>query len=140
MRESRTFATGAMTMLVACRLRARRERGTFTALSAAGTAGVALMSATNFLLHSTFRWLLLIPVLLWVAGLLCYLRESAASPPMDGGKVTVQKDGGMIHTDSAGTRVKMKDGEVMEAKDGSTLMMKNKAIWQRIYPGLAPHR
>jgi len=36
------------------------------------------MSVTNFLLHSDFRWLLLLPALLWLVGLLCYLRESAA--------------------------------------------------------------
>ena len=72
-------ATGAMTVLVACRLLARRERGTLAALSVAGAASVALMSATNFLLDSDFRWLLLLPALLWLAGLLCYLRESAAA-------------------------------------------------------------
>lgn len=76
-------ATGAMTMLVACRLLARRERGTLAALSVAGAASVALMSATNLLLYSNFRWPLLLPALLWLAGLLCYLRESAASPTIE---------------------------------------------------------
>ena len=46
----------------------------------------------------------------------------------DGGKVTVQKDGTMVHVDAAGNRVMMKDGQTMEAKDGSKLMMKNNAI------------
>jgi len=73
------IATGAITLLVACRMLARREWGTFAALSVAGAASVALMSATNFLLSSDFRWLLLLPAFLWLAGLLCYLRESAAS-------------------------------------------------------------
>jgi hypothetical protein len=68
-------ATGAITVLAACRLLARRERGTLTALSVAGAASVGLMSATNFLLYSNFRWLLLLPALLWLAGLICYLRE-----------------------------------------------------------------
>ena len=76
-------ATGAMTVLVACRFLARQERGTLTALTLAGAAGVALMSATNFLLHSDFRRLLLLPALLWLAGLLCYVRESAASPMVE---------------------------------------------------------
>ena len=49
----------------------------------AGAASVALMSATNLLLYSNFRWLLLLPALLWLAGLLCYLRESAASPTIE---------------------------------------------------------
>jgi hypothetical protein len=73
-------ATGAITTFVAWRLLARRERGTFTAMAVAGAASVALMSATNFLLYSDFRWVLLLPALLWLAGLLCYLREGAASP------------------------------------------------------------
>jgi len=73
------IATGAITMLVACRLLARREPGTLAAMSVAGAASVGLMSATNFMLSSDFRWLLLLPVLLWLAGLLCYVRESTAS-------------------------------------------------------------
>ena len=74
--------TGAMTMLVACRMLARRERGTLTALSVTGAASVGLMSATNFLLDSNFRWLLLLPAVLWLAGLVCHLREGAVSPTM----------------------------------------------------------
>lgn len=73
-------ATGVLTTLVACRLVAKRERGTFAVLSVAGAAGVALMSATNFMLSSNFRWLLLLPALLWLAGLIFYLRESADLP------------------------------------------------------------
>ena len=72
--------TGAMTILVACRLLARRERGALTALGVTGAASVGLMSATNFLLDSNFRWLLLLPAVLRLAGLVCYLWESAASP------------------------------------------------------------
>ena len=76
-------ATGAMTILVAFRLLARRERGTMLAMSVAGAAGVALMSATNFLLNSDFRWALLPPALLLLAGLFCYLRERAAAPTIE---------------------------------------------------------
>ena len=72
------IAVGAVTMFLAWRFLSRREPGTFATLLVAGAASVALMSATNFLLHSNFRWLLLLPALLWLAGLLCYLRESAA--------------------------------------------------------------
>ncbi len=50
----------------------------------------------------------------------------------DGGKVMVQKDGTMVHIDAAGNRVKMKDGGVMEAKDGTKFMMKNDALWKKI--------
>lgn len=70
-------AGGTMTILVAWRFLAQRASGTSSALAVAGASGVALMSATNFLLHSDFRWLLLVPVLLWLAGLVCYLREDA---------------------------------------------------------------
>ena len=72
-------AAGTMTMLVAWRFLAGRAPGTLLALTVAGASGVALMSATNFMLQSDFRWLLLGPVLLWVAGLVCYLREGAAT-------------------------------------------------------------
>ena len=71
-------ATGVLTILVACRLPERREAGTFAALLMAGAASVALMSATNFLLHSDFRWPLLLPALLWLAGLVCSWRDGAA--------------------------------------------------------------
>ena len=72
-------ATGAMTVLAAWRLRARPERASLAALSLAGAAGVALMSATNFTLGSDFRWLLSLPALLWVIGLACHVYEGAAS-------------------------------------------------------------
>lgn len=72
-------AAGTMTILVAWRFLARRAPGTLLALVVTGAFGVALMSATNFLLHSDFRWLLLVPVLLWLAGLVSYMREDAAT-------------------------------------------------------------
>lgn len=72
-------AAGALTVFAASRSLARREPGTFAALSVAGASSVALMSATNFLLDSDFRWLLLLPALLWLAGLLCYLRERSVA-------------------------------------------------------------
>lgn len=50
----------------------------------------------------------------------------------DGGKVTVQKDGSMVHIDAEGNRVKMRNGVTMEAKDGTKYVMKNNAIWKTI--------
>lgn len=50
----------------------------------------------------------------------------------DGGRIIFEKNGAMIHIDAAGKREKMKDGKIMEAKDGSKLMMKNNAIWKTI--------
>ena len=50
----------------------------------------------------------------------------------DGGKIILEKGGTMVHLDAAGNRVRMKDGKVMEAKDGSKVMMKNNAIWKTL--------
>jgi hypothetical protein len=50
----------------------------------------------------------------------------------DGGKIVIEKRGTMVHLDAAGNRVRIKDGKVMEAKDGSRLMTKNNAIWKTI--------
>ena len=79
-------ATSVLMGLAACRFLAKRERGTFAALVVAGATSVGLMSATNFLLNSDFWWLFLLPALLWLFGLACYLREldlpDAAKPPV----------------------------------------------------------
>ena len=72
------IAVGAVTMFLAWRFLSMREPGTFATLLVAGAVSVALMSATNFMLHSNFRWLLLLPALLWLVGLLCYLGENNA--------------------------------------------------------------
>jgi hypothetical protein len=50
----------------------------------------------------------------------------------DAGKIVIEVQGIMVHLDAAGNRVKMEDGQVMEDKDGSKLMMKNKAIWETL--------
>jgi hypothetical protein len=50
----------------------------------------------------------------------------------DGGKVTVQKDGTMVHIDAAGNRVKMRNGMKMEGKDGTQYVMKNDALWKTL--------
>lgn len=42
-----------------------RPRGAVVALALAGVLTVGLMSAVNFLLHSDFRWLLVLPALAW---------------------------------------------------------------------------
>lgn len=50
----------------------------------------------------------------------------------DGGKVTVDNKGNMVHIDAAGNRVKMRDNMTMEGKDGTKFVMKNDAIWKTI--------
>ena len=77
------------------------------------------------------RKLTVLPILLAfaVAG---FAAEPQTIELKDGGKIIVEKEGTMIHMDAAGNRVKMRDGKVMVAKDGSKVMMKNNAIWKTI--------
>ena len=77
------IAAGVMTILAAVHLPATRERGTAAALAVAGAASMVLMSATNFLLHSDFRWWLLFPALLWLAGLCSYWSEERSANVKD---------------------------------------------------------
>ena len=60
----------------------------------------------------------------------------------DGGTITIGKDGRTYHVDAAGKRVRMKDGVVMEARDGGKYLHKNDAIWRQITEKgtLAPNR
>ena len=50
----------------------------------------------------------------------------------DGGKLVMQKDGTTSHTDASGKRVEMKDGVLMEGKDGQTYVMKNRVVQKHI--------
>ncbi len=50
-----------------------RLPGTAWALGLAGLSTVGLMSAMNFVLHSDFRWVLVVPAVIWTAGILAYL-------------------------------------------------------------------
>ena len=61
--------TGALTLLVArssCALRGKWNR---FALAVTGALTVGLMSVTNFQLDSDFKWILLIPSMLWIVAL-----------------------------------------------------------------------
>jgi len=60
----------------------------------------------------------------------------------DGGTIVVDKDGRTYHSDAAGKRVRMKDGEVMEGKDGRKYLHKNDVVWQQITEKgtMAPNR
>ena len=42
-------------------------------MALSGVLTVALMSATNFALYSDFRWLLLVPALVWLVGLALHI-------------------------------------------------------------------
>ena len=60
----------------------------------------------------------------------------------NGGSITIDKDGKTYHVDAAGKRVRMKDGEVMEGKDGRKYLHKNDVVWQQITQKgtMAPNR
>ena len=65
--------TGVLTVFTACVAMPSRLRGTSWAVAMSGTLTVALMSAINFELHSDFRWLLLVPALVWIAGFVLHI-------------------------------------------------------------------
>lgn len=64
---------GVLTVFVAIVAIPRRLQGTSWVIAAAGALTVALMSATNFALQSDFRWVLLVPALVWLAGLVLHI-------------------------------------------------------------------
>jgi hypothetical protein len=70
---------GVLTVFVATVAMPLRSKGTSWALAISGALTVVLMSATNFALHSDFRWLLLLPALVWLAGLVVYLANRGAT-------------------------------------------------------------
>ena len=63
---------GVLTVFLATTIRLRL-RGTPWAMALSGALTVGLMSATNFALHSDFRWVLLVPALVWLAGLAAFV-------------------------------------------------------------------
>ena len=63
---------GVLTIFVAAVALPPRLKGSSWAIALSGVLTVGLMSATNFALHSDFRWLLLVPALVWLAGLVCH--------------------------------------------------------------------
>ncbi len=67
--------TGVLTVFVARVAMSSRLPGTSWALGIGGALTVALMSATNFSLNSDFRWVLLVPALLWLAGLVLHIAK-----------------------------------------------------------------
>lgn len=51
----------------------------------------------------------------------------------DGSTLVIQANGKMRHLDQRGHVVTMREGTVMEGKDGARYMMKNSAIWKQLY-------
>ena len=66
---------GVLTVFVATTAMRSRLKGTSWAIALSGALTVGLMSATNFALHSDFRWVLLVPALVWLAGLAAHVAQ-----------------------------------------------------------------
>jgi hypothetical protein len=67
------IGSGALTVFLARAAMPKRLPGTVLALCIAGLSTVVLMSAMNFVLHSDFRWVLLVPAVCWVVGVIAYV-------------------------------------------------------------------
>ena len=66
---------GVLTLFLAQTALPSRPTGALSALALPGALTVGLMSATNFALHSDFKWVLLVPALVWLAGMLAYVAK-----------------------------------------------------------------
>lgn len=71
------FMMGAGVLLIALMVNEfqSRKKGELTLLALSGACTVGTMSVTNFQLDSDFKWPLLMPALLWIAGLILYQRQ-----------------------------------------------------------------
>ena len=72
---SKTHPVSTWTVFLATTTMRLRLRGTSWVMALSGALTGGLMSATNFALHSDFRWVLLLPVLVWLAGLAAYVSK-----------------------------------------------------------------
>ena len=68
-------ASGILTTFLAVSAVATRRRGTGVVLAVTGLATVVTMSWTNFALESQFKWALLVPAVVWCAGIAAYAVE-----------------------------------------------------------------
>lgn len=75
-----TAGTGILTVFVARTAMPRRLAGTGWVLTLTGLSTVALMSAMNFVLHSDFRWVLVVPVAIWTAGVAAFVAKDSNRP------------------------------------------------------------
>ena len=64
--------TGVLTLFVAWVAMPSGLKGVSWAIALTGALTVALMSAINFDLQSDFKWLLLVPPLVWLGGLVLH--------------------------------------------------------------------
>lgn len=69
------MGAGMLTIYLMSNLSHLRKKWTLVLAALAGVSTVGTMSVTNFQLDSDFKWLLLIPALLWAVGLVLYQRH-----------------------------------------------------------------
>jgi hypothetical protein len=69
------FATGLLTCHIAVTGFRARSRGAALVAALAGCASIGWMTTVNFIIHSDFRWVLLLFTLTWVLALLLYWIE-----------------------------------------------------------------
>lgn len=71
------FMVGAGALVIALMIKDSKglRKLTLAAQALAGISTVGTMSLTNFLLSSDFKWVLLAPCLLWLVGLVLYVRD-----------------------------------------------------------------
>jgi hypothetical protein len=70
------MGAGTLTIFVMMSASRARKRWTLAVAALAGVFTVGTMSLTNFQLDSDFKWLLLMPSLLWVVGLALYIANA----------------------------------------------------------------
>jgi hypothetical protein len=68
-------AAGVLTIYLAATANSSRRQGGGIVLLLAGLAGVVTMSWINFAIDSNFKWVLLVPALLWLLGVGSYVLE-----------------------------------------------------------------
>lgn len=68
--------TGVLVAYVAWGVMPMRPRGMTIALALTGALTLVLMSGVNFVLHSDFRWLLVLPPVVWFIALAIYSRKA----------------------------------------------------------------
>lgn len=69
------MGAGMLTIYLMSGLSHVRKQWTLVLAALAGVSTVGTMSVTNFQLDSDFKWLLLLPALLWAVGLVLYQRH-----------------------------------------------------------------
>jgi len=69
-------ATGVLTGFVVMNAAPRDKKATGVVLAVVGLLSVVTMSAANFAIQSDFKWLLLVPAMLWAIGVAACFREN----------------------------------------------------------------